>query len=104
MGDERHPNHGAGKLLGLVGRLGELDAAALAASAGMDLRFDDHDMAARAAQAARDLAGFRSAEGHVTSRDGHAVARENCFRLILVNFHDGTKLLMLTLRVIVTQQ
>ena len=34
--------------LGLVGRLRELDAAALAAAAGVDLRLDDDDAAAEA--------------------------------------------------------
>ena len=41
--------------LGLVGRLRELDAAAFAAAAGVDLRLDDDDAAA---EASRDVAGF----------------------------------------------
>ncbi len=38
-----------------VGRLGELDAAALAAAAGVNLRLDDDDAAA---ETARDFAGL----------------------------------------------
>ena len=39
--DQRHADHLLGELLGLVGRLGQLDAAALAAAAGVNLRLDD---------------------------------------------------------------
>ena len=48
MRDERHADHVARELLGFVGRLGELDAAALAAAAGVNLRLDDDDAAAEA--------------------------------------------------------
>ena len=40
------PSIFARALLGLVGRLDDLDAAALAAAAGVDLRLDDDDAAA----------------------------------------------------------
>ena len=72
------------ELLGLVGRLGELDAAALAAAAGVDLRLDDDDAAA---EAAGDVAGFGGVERDLAARHGHAVAREDGFGLILVDFH-----------------
>ena len=75
-----------GELLGFVGRLGELDAAALAAAAGVNLRLDDDD---GAAEAPGDLAGFGGVEGDFAARHGHAVPREDGFGLILVNFHDG---------------
>ena len=71
----------------------ELDAAALAAAAGVNLRLDDDDAAA---EAAGDVAGFAGVERDFAARHGHAVAREDRFGLILVNFHDGRKLLMLT--------
>ncbi len=71
--------------LGLVGRLGELDAAALAAAAGVNLRLDDDDAAA---EAPRDLAGFGGVERDLAARHRHAVARENRFGLILVDFHE----------------
>jgi len=84
MRDERHADHAARDLLGLLGRLGELDAAALAAAAGVDLRLhDDH----AGAETAGDFRRFRRRERHLAAGHGHAVARENRFRLILVNFH-----------------
>ena len=46
MRDQRHADHLLGELLGLVGRFRQLDAAALAAAAGMDLRLHDDDAAA----------------------------------------------------------
>ena len=55
MRDERHADHLLRELLGLVGRLRQLDAAALAAAAGVDLRLDDDDAAA---ETPGDLAGF----------------------------------------------
>ena len=56
VGDQRHADHLLGELLGFAGGLGELDAAALAAAAGVNLRLDDGDVAA---EPPRDLAGFR---------------------------------------------
>ena len=56
------------------GGLGELDAAALAAAAGVNLRLDDHDAAA---EAACDLAGFRCRERHFSARHGHTEPRED---------------------------
>ena len=46
----------ARELLGFVRRLGELDAAAFAAAAGVNLRLDDDDAAA---EAPRDVARLR---------------------------------------------
>ena len=48
-----------------------------------------------AAEAPGDLAGFGGVERDLAARHRHAVARENRFGLILVDFHDGRKLLML---------
>ncbi len=58
----------------------------------MNLRLDDDDAAA---ETARDLAGFGGVERDLAARHGHAVSRENGFGLILVDFHDVSKLLML---------
>jgi hypothetical protein len=74
VGDERHAEHLLGELLRFVGRLGELDAAALAAAARMDLRLHDDDAAT---EAAGDLAGFRGGKRHFTARHGHAVPCED---------------------------
>ena len=82
--DQRHADHLARNRLGFVGRFRELDAAAFAAAAGMNLRLDDDD---RAAETARDRAGFGRVERDFAARHGHAVLRQNRFRLILVDFH-----------------
>ena len=58
----------------------------------------------RAAQAPGDLAGFSRRGCDLAARHGHAVARENGFGLILVDFHDVRKLLMLTCASFMTQQ
>ena len=60
MRDERHADHLARELLGLLRRLRELDAAALAAAAGVNLRLDDDDVAAEAAAAARRLRALKA--------------------------------------------
>ena len=62
----------------------QLDAAALAAAAGVNLRLDDDDLAA---EAAGDLARFGGVERDFAARHGHAVPRQDGFGLILVDFH-----------------
>ncbi len=75
MRHQRHAEHLLGELLGLVGGLGDLDAAALAAPAGMDLRLDDGDACRRDAG---DLDRLRlRGEGHFAARNGHTEAREH---------------------------
>ncbi len=51
VGDELHAEDGFGRGVGVVEVLGELDAAALAAAAGVDLRLDDDDGVARGEEA-----------------------------------------------------
>ena len=93
MGDEGHADHVARERAGLFVGPGQLDAAALSAAARVDLRLDDHDAAA---QTAGDVAGFGGVERDLAARHGHAVARENGFGLVLVDFHRlVSKLLML---------
>ena len=58
----------------LVDGLGDLDAAALAAAAGMDLRLDDGNVAA---EPPGDLAGFGWRERHFAARHGNPEAREH---------------------------
>jgi hypothetical protein len=84
IGDELHADQILGRFFGRLGVLHHLDAAALAAAASMDLRFDDDHAAA---EALGDLAGFLRGECHFPARHGHAVMREDCLALILVNFH-----------------
>ena len=74
MRDERHPEHLLGELLGLIGRFRELDAAALPAPAGMNLRLDDGDAAAKTPG---NLAGFLRRERDFAARNGHTEARQH---------------------------
>src|SRR5262249_1711243 len=91
--DERHAEHVRRDLLRVLRRSRELDAAALAAAARMNLRLHDDD---RSAETPRDVGGLRRAEPDLAARHRHAMLRENRFRLVLVDFHSGRKLLMLT--------
>ena len=85
VGDQRHPDHLLRELLDLVERPGDLDAAALAAAAGVNLRLDDATCVA--AEPAGDLGGFGRRERHLAARHGDAEAREHGLGLILVDFH-----------------
>ncbi len=59
--------------LHLIDRTDELDAAALAPSAGMDLRLHDHDRVARIlGKLARRLGGFLDREGGLAAGNGRA--------------------------------
>jgi hypothetical protein len=93
MRDERHADHRGRELDGILGALRQLDTAALAAAARVDLRLDDNH---GAAQTAGDVVGFSRRGGDFAARHGDAVTRKNGLGLILVDFHDGRKLLMLT--------
>ena len=50
MGDQRHAEDLRGEVVHLLQGLRHLDAAALAAAAGVDLRLDDPDLAAELAR------------------------------------------------------
>ena len=99
MRDERHPEHVARDAFGLVCRARQLDAAAFAATAGMNLRLDHHRTSVTA-EALRDLARRRRLERDFTARHRDTVAREDRFPLVLVDLHSARcctiKLLMLT--------
>ena len=73
-----------GGVLDLVLVAAELDAAGLAAAAGMDLRLDHPGLAADLARAVGRLLG---AVGEAAARHRHAEARENLLGLIFVNIH-----------------
>ena len=87
VGDQRHAEHLPCQLAGLFHRLGDLDAAALAAAAGVDLRLHHHHLRAVVHQPARDALGFLDGGGHLAARHRDAILRQNCFCLVLVNFH-----------------
>ncbi len=87
---QRHAEHLARQLGCRFRRLGDLHAAALAAPAGMNLRFHHHSGCAFAEQLTRRRVGFFPALDHAPARHGHAVLRQDCLALVLVNFHVGT--------------
>ena len=71
-------------LLHILDGFDDLHAAALAASAGMDLRLHHPD---RAAQFLGRRDGFLDREGRLASGNGHAKAAQNLFGLIFVDIH-----------------
>ena len=84
--DELHAVDGARLFLGVLERLGDLDAAALAASAGVDLRLDDDDGLARLLlHPGNRGVGFVDAERGLADGDGNTVALQQLLALILVN-------------------
>ena len=88
VGDERHANHRARQLFRVLRRPRELDTTALATAARVDLRLhDDH----AGAEALGDVDGIGGRERHLAAGHGHAVARKDRFRLVLVDFHIGRK-------------
>jgi hypothetical protein len=81
--DEGHPEDLLRQLAGFVRVVRELDAAALAAAAGVDLRLDDD----AAAELLRGLPCFVGIVDDDSARRRHSVAAKNLFCLILVNLH-----------------
>jgi len=63
-----------------------MNATAFAAPAGVNLRFDDNDAAAKLFGRHVRVGGSKH---HFSLRHRHAVPRENRFRLILVDFHES---------------
>ena len=88
MGDQRHAQHAGGFALHVVDGAHDLDAAALAAPAGMDLRLDHPD---RSAQFLGRRDGFIDREGGFAARRGGAEAAQNLFRLIFVDVHEKSE-------------
>ncbi len=86
LGHQRHPQDRLGVLRGLLRGLRRLDAAGLAASPGMNLGFDDGDVAA---EAPGRLFGGRGIGSQLAVGHRDAVFAEKGLRLILVNVHRG---------------
>ena len=84
VGLELHAEDLAGELLDLVERARELDATALAAAAGMDLRLHHPD---RATELLRRLGGFQHAERGVAARHRHTELAQDFLALVLVDLH-----------------
>ena len=81
--DQRHADHLLRQFRGFIGVLGEFHAAALAAAAGMDLRFHDDASAQLLRRGARVISVIRDD----AARRRNAVAAQDFFGLILVDFH-----------------
>ena len=84
MRDQRAPKNARRFLLDIVDRFHDLDAAGLAAPAGVNLRLDDPY---RAAEILRGLLGFGDAHRGEAARHRYAEFRENRFALVLVDVH-----------------
>jgi hypothetical protein len=77
-----------------VGCLGHLDAAAQAAAAGVDLRFDHHRVGT---QFFGNRLGLFDGKGDAAVGNGHAVLAEQFFGLIFMNFHGRASFLCLNI-------
>src|SRR5262249_21136341 len=86
MRDERHAEHLRRRRFGLGRALHDLDTAALAAAAGMNLRFDDHDTAAEPLRGRLPVIRRRN---RFACGNGNAVLRKDGLALELVNLHAG---------------
>jgi hypothetical protein len=84
--DQLHAQDLRGQLRELGGRARELDAATLAAAAGVDLRLDHPQ---RAAQPLCGFLGFADAEGRVAARHRHPVLAQQLLGLVFVDLHRG---------------
>ena len=86
MGDELHAQDLAGDGLDLVDRAGQLDAAALAAAAGVDLGLDHSDAAA---ELLRRLDRLLHGEGGDAARHRHAELAQDVFGLVFMDLQGG---------------
>jgi len=84
--DQCHAEDLASNGFEFVERLDDLDPTALAATAGMDLRFDDPN---RTAKVLSQLYRFYDGVRDPAARDGDAVLGQDAFCLVLVNIHAG---------------
>ena len=84
VSDELHAKDLACDLADFIEALGELDAAALAATTSVDLCLDDEDIAAKLLRCFHRLVDSVS---DVPARDGDVVVAKDFLRLMLVNVH-----------------
>ena len=87
MRNQFHAQHSASDLARFCYRLRDLHAAALAASAGMDLRLHHHARRAGVEQPFRSGLGFFARQRHHPARHSHAKPLQDFFSLILMNLH-----------------
>ena len=88
MRHQLHAQHLVGEIARLAHRLGDLHAAAFAASAGMNLRLDHHAGRAGVEQFSGRGLGFFPRSRHRPARHGHTILLKNSFCLVLMNFHN----------------
>ncbi len=94
FGDQHLAEHGLGLFVNVLGGLAQLDAAleaalerSLAASAGVDLRFDDDQLRACGEEFFGDCFGGFRRVANVPGGHGDAVLGEQLFGLVFVNVH-----------------
>ncbi len=95
--DELHAEDGLRVLVGLLDGLGELDATALAAATGVNLRLDDDDRIAGGEELLGGRVGLFQRGGHFTGGDGNAVLPQDLLGLILVDLHARSSAARVTL-------
>src|ERR1035441_10017604 len=91
MSDERHAEDILGVQLGLLASASDLDATALAAASGVNLRLDHNAACALGEELAGHRGCFFEVVGHFAPGHGNAVFRQDFFRLILVNLPEDRK-------------
>jgi len=84
MGDQGHAQHTFSFLADFIDRFNDLYATTFAATACMDLRFDNPN---RATQFFRSLHRFIDAKRGFPLRNGHAIFREHRLGLIFMDIH-----------------
>ena len=85
--DQLHAEDLLRVLFGLIEVFRHLDAATLAAAAGVDLRLDHDAFSAVGEEAARDFECFIEGVRHLAAGHGNAVLRKDVLCLVFVNFH-----------------
>ena len=85
--DKLHAENLTGNVGGFFRRARQLDAAAFAATARMDLRFDYANVGF---EAVGGFASFFLGKSDFAARSGNTVAREYRLGLVLVDFHEGS--------------
>src|SRR4051794_17354687 len=93
MRDQLHAQHFFRDLAGFVDRLGDLNAATFAAASGMDLSFNDDARRSRRHKVLSGAFGFLARGDHLAAWHSHTELRQDCFRLVLVDFHYRSRVL-----------
>jgi hypothetical protein len=91
MRDQIHSDHLFGQVVNVFRRAREFDAAALAAPARVDLRFDDHWQS----QFLGGLFGLGDRTRDPTARNFNVETAQQFLALILVNFHKNVSMIRL---------